>query len=184
MDRFEDLPGVPTGDFGEQLVYAALRSDGWIVYPHEPGRHPFDMTLARLKDEEFRIGEVKTTFARDSWLDTGINHRSFLKYMAYKQCQVSVFFVDGGHERIYGGKLSDLVLPCRAYDWRSGYSHSYPWTQEGITYFPLVLMTSFWRISQDNVAKLREMRRSSYVPRAVPPRKNLPQQFGLFPEKD
>ena len=110
------------GDIGESLIRKYLLSKGYFLYDNSnEGPHPCD-NIATKWDMNFRPLDIKTYPRRCYYADTGINYSHFLTYFeANKDIPFYIIFVDDISKKVYGNKLTNLLLKRKIYNisiWR------------------------------------------------------------------
>ena len=105
---------VKKGNYGEDLVCAYLKRDGWVIYkPENNGPHPFDRLCVKNK-REIMIAECKTKSRMSKYNGTGVNTKNYEEYCAivdHHKLELFLFFVDENAQEIYGNYLSILQKP-------------------------------------------------------------------------
>ena len=109
-----DRQTVKKGDLGESIVDGYLINKGVIPYqPIADRAHPFDRLCASSDKRTLFVAEVKTKAARKYYPDTGIDQRHYQDYLNIWNkygLDVWLFFVDEGIGKIYGNKISQLII--------------------------------------------------------------------------
>lgn len=111
--EWQDKVEVRSGNIGEEYVKDALIRNGYTIYTVvSDGPHPFDMIA--IKNKTTYLVEVKTKPSMEYHPATGLNTNSFKKYIdkcnEYNTDMILVF-VDWKEEKVYSGKLRDLIKP-------------------------------------------------------------------------
>ena len=138
---WEDRPQVQKGKLGQQIVERYLEAKGFVVYRPNTGPHPFDNLCASPDKRRVFIVEVKTKPRRNRYPDTGFNIRNDQDYSAIRMkysMEVFICFVDELERAIYGAEW--LHLHKHRLIEHNGEVLVYPWTHNGIIYFPLSAM--------------------------------------------
>jgi hypothetical protein len=155
---------VRKGSLGEALVDAYLMTRGLVPYaPVVDGAHPFDRICSLRDKSRLFIAEVKTKARRNKYPDTGINQRHYDEYSHIQerhQVDVWIFFVDELLGKIYGNSLSALSMP-RSIP-HDGRFIDYPLKDRGIIYFPLEAMKDVAPLTEENVARLKDLSSRNY----------------------
>jgi hypothetical protein len=164
---FEDR--LAKGKIGEQIVEAYLLAQGYVPYrPIEGVAHPFDRLVASRDKRNLAVFEIKTKPRREAFKDTGIPERHYHDYQhIYFTYNIPVFiaFVDENMAEVYGNFISELMKT----DENPGRRMKvYPSTEtnrwgQSITYFPLSRMITITKLTPEQCAELRALRKSGWT---------------------
>lgn len=143
--KWADKKEVKKGDVGEDYVDEHMIDRGYIRYIPDPdidASHPIDRLYMKNDITDVLFLDVKTKEARIFYPDTGINIKACNKYKSiFMNTGIDVYlaFVDATAEKVYGNKLSHLLLSRQVEHTVKGelVCLNYPITLGGIIYFPL-----------------------------------------------
>lgn len=154
--NWNDRIQVQKGNLGEELVEQYLAKKGFVVYRPITGPHPFDRLCASADKRRIFVAEIKTKPRRKYYPDTGFNQRhnqDYLRIAMQHSMDVFVYFVDEVVGKIYGGELiSNLHKPRQIQ--HGSKTLTYPWSIDGIIYFPLSCMEVVAELPRDERARL------------------------------
>lgn len=167
--RWEDKPQVQKGMVGEAIVMDWLRQKGFIPYTTAADcPHPFDYLCASKDKKTIFVADAKSKPARTRYPDTGIDIRHHAQYLHIRnryKLHVFLFFVDEDAGKIYGNFLDVLNKPRMVK--HNGAVLRYPLNAGGIRYWPLSAMRPIGKLTDEQIATLREL--STRAPAYAPP---------------
>jgi hypothetical protein len=159
---------VQTCVFGEQLLDKLIRQQEFVPYYPEKGvAHPFDRLIASRDKRRLAIVEIKTKCRRVAYPDTGINlshYRDYFHITAQYSVPLFLAFVDAKLGQMYGGWFHDLIK-TREPSVRAQLAgcKSYPWTCNGIVYFPLSAMRVLYALTREEREALWPLRQTMWI---------------------
>lgn len=170
--NFKNSKMYKKGELGEQIVDSLILNKGQFI-PYAPvldDAHIFDRLVASRDKKRLMIVEIKTVDARDYYPDTGISIRHYEEYSEIQNkysIDVWILFVDSKKKEIYGNTLNNLKEYTKVM--HNGKLLVYPLVKSNFTavgkeiiYFPLKNMVSICKLSEEQVAELKQLNNKGY----------------------
>lgn len=145
------------GDIGERLIRDYLEKEEQVVLYKAitEKAHCFDYLAYKYNKFQYAV-EIKTKPARTYYPDTGFDYKYYTKYKSASEelkLRVLVLFVDEIKGTVYGEYLDELDKP-RTLKIDDKFT-KYPQIHNGIIYFPLDVMKTFFYINDTYLNQLK-----------------------------
>jgi hypothetical protein len=184
--KFKEKITTKKGDYGELIGDKRLKEKGIIAYmPVFDGAHPFDRLCATLDKKILFVNEYKTKPYRLYYPDTGFNLSQYKGYVYTRDkynMDIFICFVDEIKKEAYGNWLrkleneiivsNDEINKHRMKNIGKQYNKGdikYPLIEKSnkrdnraIIYFPLKNTKFLFKITEEEILKLKELSSRNY----------------------
>lgn len=166
--NWNDKPEIRKGSLGERIMWDLIKKMNVIPYrPVFDGPHPIDIFMVSRDMEHVGIADSKAKARRTAYPDTGIDIRSYNKYLQiakqFNLDDVLLYFVDECYGIVYGNTIRALDKTKAIY-----HNHKvrmYPIEEYGIRFWPINIMVPLYELSSEECAELKNLstRNPAYI---------------------